>query len=155
MSKYILKRIGYMLLVFFVVSFLMFSVYNLIPSDPARAQLEPLRQTLKPDEFEQRYLALRESMGLDAPIVVRYARWMGLIPDVNGEFDGLLEGNFGYSQVYKKDVIEVIPDRMANTIFINIFRKDFINITSFTKRFIPRINFCNYFKRIFLIIIPI
>ena len=121
MSKYVLKRIGYMLLVFFVVSFLMFSVYNLIPSDPARAQMEPLKSTLKPEEYEQRYLALRESMGLDAPLPVRYARWMGLIPDVNGKFDGLLEGNFGYSQVYKKDVIEVIPDRMANTIFINIF----------------------------------
>ena len=34
---------------------------------------------------------------------------------------GLLQGNFGYSQFYKKDVTEVIVDPMKNTIFINIF----------------------------------
>ncbi len=121
MLKYVLKRIGYMLIVFFVVSFLMFCVYNLIPSDPARAQLEPLKSTLKPEEFEARYQALRLAMGLDDPIVVRYGRWMGIWKDVDGTFNGMLQGNFGFSQVYKMDVIEVIPIRMANTVFINIF----------------------------------
>ena len=37
MGKYIAKRIGYMALVFLIVSFLMYSLYNLIPTDPARA----------------------------------------------------------------------------------------------------------------------
>ena len=62
-------------------------------------------------------------MGLDDPLVIRYMRWMGLWPDVgdNNGFNGLLQGNFGYSQFYKKDVTEVIVDPMKNTIFINIF----------------------------------
>ena len=49
-------------------------------------------------------------MGLDDPLVIRYMRWMGLWPDVgdNTGFNGLLQGNFGYSQFYKKDVTEVI-----------------------------------------------
>ena len=122
MTKYIIKRIGYMIIVFFVVSFLMYSVYNLIPTDPARAELEPLRQTLKPDEYEERYQQLREEYGLDDPIPVRYARWMGLAKDTRTDtFHGMLQGYFGFSQVYKKDVAEIIPDRMENTIFINIF----------------------------------
>ena len=122
MTKYVIKRIGYMIIVFFVVSFLMYSVYNLIPTDPARAELEPLRQTLKPDEYEERYQQLREEYGLDDPIPVRYARWMGLAKDTRTEtFHGMLQGYFGFSQVYKKDVAEIIPDRMENTIFINIF----------------------------------
>ena len=122
MYKYILKRIGYMVIVFFVVSFLMYSVYNLIPTDPARAELEPLRQSLKPDEYEERYQQLREEYGLDDPIPVRYARWMGLAKDTKTDtFHGMLQGYFGFSQVYKKDVAEIIPDRMENTIFINIF----------------------------------
>ena len=37
MGKYVAKRIGYMALVFLIVSFLMYSLYNLIPTDPARA----------------------------------------------------------------------------------------------------------------------
>ena len=32
-----------------------------------------------------------------------------------------MQGNFGYSEFFKRDVIEVIPDPMSNTIFINIF----------------------------------
>ena len=123
MGKYIAKRIGYMALVFLIVSFLMYSLYNLIPTDPARAELEAQKQSLKPAEYEQLYQELRAKMGLDDPLVIRYMRWMGLWPDVgdNNGFNGLLQGNFGYSQFYKKDVTEVIVDPMKNTIFINIF----------------------------------
>ena len=81
MGKYIAKRIGYMALVFLIVSFLMYSLYNLIPSDPARAELEAMKTTLKPDEYEQMYNDLRERMGLNDPLIIRYARWMGLYPD--------------------------------------------------------------------------
>ena len=122
MGKYILKRCAYIVLVFLIVSFLMYSLYNLIPNDPARAELEPLRQTLKPNEYELRYNELRAQMGLDDPLVVRYLRWFGLWPDTDGKtFNGVLQGNFGYSNLYKRNVIEVIPDPMSNTIFINIF----------------------------------
>ena len=122
MGKYILKRCAYIVVVFLIVSFLMYALYNLIPNDPARAELEPLRQTLKPQEYEQRYMELRQKMGLDDHLVVRYLRWMGLWTDTDGEtFNGVLQGNFGYSNLYKRDVIEVIPDPMSNTIFINIF----------------------------------
>ncbi len=122
MGKYIAKRIGYMALVFLIISFLMYSLYNLIPSDPARAELEAMKTTLKPDEYEQMYQDLRERMGLNDPLVVRYARWIGLYPDVQDQgFNGLLQGNFGYSNFFKQDVIDVIKTPMGNTIFINIF----------------------------------
>lgn len=121
MGKYIAKRIGYMALVFLIVSFLMYSLYNLIPSDPARAELEPMKKDLKPAEYEQMYKNLREEMGLDDPLIIRYGRWMGLVPDTHGNFDGLLEGNFGNSQFFKQKVIDVIKAPMSNTIFINIF----------------------------------
>lgn len=78
MGKYIAKRIGYMALVFLIVSFLMYSLYNLIPTDPARAELEAQKQSLKPAEYEQLYQELRAKMGLDDPLVIRYMRWMGL-----------------------------------------------------------------------------
>ncbi len=122
MGKYVIKRLGYMVLVFLIVSFLMYMLYNMIPSDPARMQLEPIRKSFKtPQEYEERYQKLRLEMGLDDPMVIRYARWVGFYPTVEGEFDGMLQGNFGYSTYFKKDVIDVVPDPMSNTIFINIF----------------------------------
>ena len=122
MKKYILKRIVYMVVVFFLVSILMYFLYNLIPSDPARNQLESVKNTLRPEEYEQRYNELREQMGLNDPILVRYARWMGLAPEKQtGEFSGMLQGDFGYSSFFKQDVSQVIPVRMKNTVLINIF----------------------------------
>ena len=121
MTKYVLKRLVYMVIVFLLVSLLMYSIYNLIPTDPARAQLEPLKTTLTPTEYETRYQALRTEMGLDDPLIVRYLRWFGFWPDVDGELNGMLQGNFGYSQIYKTNVSNVLPARMLNTIYINIF----------------------------------
>ena len=121
MTKYVLKRLLYMVIVFLLVSLLMYSIYNLIPTDPARAQLEPLKTTLTPTEYETRYQALRTEMGLDDPLIVRYLRWFGFWPDVDGKVNGMIQGNFGYSQKYKTDVINILPSRMLNTIYINIF----------------------------------
>ncbi len=121
MGKYILKRCGYIVVVFLILSFLMYSLYNLIPTDPARQELEPMRKSLKGDEYQVMYQQLRKQMGLDDPLVVRYLRWMGLWKDTDGSFNGVLEGNFGYSNLYKRDVVEVIKTPMGNTIFINIF----------------------------------
>ncbi|MBQ1530731.1 MAG: ABC transporter permease [Solobacterium sp.] len=121
MTKYIIKRIGYLILVFFIVSLLMYMLYNLIPSDPARDQLEGMKSSLTPEAYQQMYQNLRKQMGLDDHILIRYARWMGLIPNMEGKFYGLLEGNFGYSQYFKKNVIEVVVSPLKTTIFINIF----------------------------------
>ena len=121
-TKYIIKRLVYLVVVFFIVSFLMYALYNLIPSDPARNQLESIKKTVKPDVYQKMYEELREEMGLDDSIFVRYARWMGLAPQKqSGKIDGLLEGNFGNSSFYKKSVIEVVGPPIGNTVFINIF----------------------------------
>lgn len=99
----------------------MYMLYNLIPTDPARAELEPLRQELRADEYDMRYQQLREELGLDDPLIQRYGRWMGLAKDKYGEFNGLLQGNFGYSNLYKKPVAGVIREPLLYTVFINIF----------------------------------
>ena len=119
MSKYLLKRIVYLVIVFFVVSLMMYAIYNLIPSDPAMIQMEPLRKTLKPDIWQQQYQELRQEMGLNDNLLVRYARWMGFIPDVNGKFSGMLEGDFGRSINYKRPVVDIIGTPMLNTIILN------------------------------------
>lgn len=121
MGKYVLKRLVYIVIVFFIVSFLMYSLYNLIPTDPARAQLEPMKAQLKPHEYEQMYKDLRKELGLDDHLVVRYLRWMGITKDMNGKHHGLLQGYFGYSQAFKKDVVNIIKEPIKNTMFINIF----------------------------------
>lgn len=122
MKKYVAKRIGYMVIVFLVLSFFMYFLYNLIPNDPVRAELEGKRDSLLPDQYEELYNRRREELGLDDPLLVRYGRWLGVVPEKSsGKLSGVLEGNFGESSYFRTDVIKVIPSRMKVTIFMNIF----------------------------------
>ena len=129
MLKYILKRIGYMLLVLLILSIIMFVIYNLVPSDRAytEAKAEIARYKNMPKEerdvmFDKIYHDYQVLYGTDVNNkIVRYLRWVGLAPYSDGHLHGLLQGNFGYSYQYNKDVIEIIKAPMRNTIFINIF----------------------------------
>ena len=121
MLKYILKRIVYILIVALILSFLLYVIFNCIDVDYAQLRLSGQEiQLQKEGRYEEVYQALRQKMGLDEPLLMRYLYWMGLAP-LNGEFDGLLQGNFGYSYNYKTDVINLIGDPLKNTIFINVF----------------------------------
>ena len=61
MKKYLLKRLVYLVLVFLAVSFIMYMVYNLVPNDPARAELEPRRRELGKN-YQTEYEKLREQI---------------------------------------------------------------------------------------------
>ena len=47
MGKYILKRIGYMLAVLVVLSFLLFLIYNLVPNNRAYTDAKAEMMTMK------------------------------------------------------------------------------------------------------------
>lgn len=121
MVKYIFKRLGYILLVALLLSFLLYIIYNCIDVDYAYLRLADQRIQLEKDGlWEVTYGNLRKKMGLDEPLVMRYLYWMGFLP-LNGEFNGLLQGNFGYSFVHRTDAINLFGDPLKNTVFINIF----------------------------------
>ncbi len=122
MSKYILKRLGYMLLVFLILSLLMYLVYAMIPFDRARAEADKVKDAYKnnPEAFDQKYQELRKELGTDQNVFMRYLGWLGVVP-INGTYRGLLQGNFGYSYEYAKPVVALLATPMRNTIFLNIF----------------------------------
>lgn len=111
MIKYISKRILYMIFVFFVMSLLLFFLYNLIPGDQARIEVEYLRETATAEEYQYAYERARERLGLDDPMLVRYGKWIG----------GVVQGDLGQSSKYKRDVSDIIVSPLKVTISINIF----------------------------------
>lgn len=133
MGKYVLKRIGYMLLVLLILSILMFLIYNLIPNNraytDARNDMNSMKSALKGKSeaekqafFQARYEEYQRQYGTDTNNqAIRYLRWIGLYPNYYGKFNGLLQGNFGYSYELKDEVLNVIKEPMKNTIFINVF----------------------------------
>ena len=120
MGKYILKRLGYIVLVFFALSFLTFLIYNLIPVDKA---FDMARQECLADKrlvFAERYLYWQRAYGLDGNKFQRYLRWLGLYPFYSGAFKGLLQGHLGDSIQYGKPVLTVIKTPMKNTVVLNL-----------------------------------
>lgn len=111
MLKYVGKRIVYMVGVFFVVSMLMFALFNNVPGDRALAQVQHMKGKITNEQFDVMYNNAREKLGLDDPIPVRYVKWM----------KNLLTGDLGYSTKYKAEVSDVIVEPLKNTIFMNIF----------------------------------
>ena len=111
-----------MLVVFLILSILMYLVYAMIPFDRARAEVEEFKSVYKNDPagFEAKYQELRKELGTDQNVFMRYLGWIGVVP-INGTYKGLLQGNFGYSYVYDRPAQEVLKAPMINTIFINIF----------------------------------
>lgn len=114
-----------MAVVMVILSFIMFFVYSLIPFDRAVVEAEPYRQGLKNNPnaaalYAQRLVQLRRELGTDQNVFVRYLGWLGVGP-IDGKYNGILQGNFGWSYKYGLPASEVLATPMKNTIFINIF----------------------------------
>ena len=130
MGKYILKRFGYLLMVTVILSFILFMIYSLVPANraytDAQTEFKAMKNSIPKGEADKvladLYLKYQRMYGTDTNNrVIRYLRWVGVYPLYNGKFDGLLEGNFGYSYDYKAPVVQMVKNPMLNTIKINIW----------------------------------
>lgn len=97
------KAAGYFLLLL-VTSFLIFVVIEAAPGDPAEIMLGTSAQA-------DTVAALRVELGLDRPMLVRYASWLA----------GVMTGDLGNSYTYSTPVSELIADRLAVTLPLTVF----------------------------------
>ena len=110
MAKYILKRMGYIVIVFFLLSFLLSCILKMVPGDPARLMVEGQKMSVSPEQYEILYQQARERLGLDKPLPIQYLSWLS----------NILRGDLGYSSVYRIPVKDLIGPPMRNTIALNV-----------------------------------
>ena len=96
MIAFLAKRILIGAITLVVASMVVFAVLELLPGDPA---LLMLGMSATPEALD----AMREQMGLNAPVPVRYLGWIG----------GLLAGDFGRSFTYSSPVADLILERVV------------------------------------------
>lgn len=109
-GQYLLKRLLYIVFVFFIISVLMFVIYKMMPGDPVEMMLGDSKTSMKPEAYQALYNQTAEMLNLDKPLPVQYVTWMG----------NMLTGNFGYSIQYKKPVSQIIAAPMKNTVMLNM-----------------------------------
>ena len=95
MIRYTATRLLSLLLSLIAASVVIFTVIEVIPGDPASFMLGV---NARADTL----LALRDQMGLNDPLFVRYFNWV----------TGMLTGDFGTSWTYKTPVAELVSDRI-------------------------------------------
>lgn len=110
MTRYIIKRLIFIVVVFFVLSILLFFLFKLVPGDPARLMVEGQRQSVTPDRYNILYQQARVRLGLDKPLLLQYFSW----------FSNYITGHFGYSASFRIPVLTLIKPAMINTIWLNI-----------------------------------
>ena len=93
--KYILKKTGTLIITLLIVSFLTFLAFDVIQGDAARSKLGT-------EATAEQVEALQEEMGLNDPVPVQYARWLG----------GLVTGDLGESYSYSMPVWELLRDKL-------------------------------------------
>jgi len=103
---YILRRIGFYLVAFWVSITLNFFLPRFMPGDPVSRMVARLQGQIRPDQIE----ALRESFGLsDAPLWEQYLRYLGQI----------FTGNLGFSiSRFPTPVMDVISSVLGWTLLL-------------------------------------
>ena len=121
MGKYILKRIAYIVLVFFILSFLLFMIYNMLPVDKAAEFARNEITANRNLDYNERYEYWQSKLGTNGTKFDRYLRWIGVKAYDDGTYNGILQLDLGDSSKFGKPVAEVLVAPMKNTVFINIF----------------------------------
>ena len=102
--KFILKKIGSLILVLFISSILVFLLIHIIPGDPAEL-MAPLGSSA--EEIE----AIRVAKGLDKPLIIQYTTWIEKI---------ILHGDFGDSLYSGTAVSATIAPKLKNTLILAV-----------------------------------
>jgi ABC-type dipeptide/oligopeptide/nickel transport system permease component len=104
MAQYILRRVSQAVPIIILTSMVVFLMLHLAPGDPVVIILSAKPQAYTQEEFDR----VEKSLGLDKPLYVQYIRWLG----------NTLQGDFGESFYLKRDVRELLFDRMEATLFL-------------------------------------
>ena len=99
--RYFIKKFSTLIITLFIISLLAFLAFQIIPGDP-------VTQMLGTEATESAKEALREQLGLNRPVLVRYFDWLL----------SFIRGDFGMSYNYRMPVGEMLADKLPITMML-------------------------------------
>ena len=116
-NKQLLGRIGQIVLVLLGISFITFALVMLSPGDPVRQMIAGNEDIVV---SQQEVEALRHELGLDKPFIFQYLDWLGRA----------VQGNFGFSYMVKKPVIDELMHSLPATVILAVASTVFMLLVS-------------------------
>ena len=108
MLKYFAKRLLLLIPKLLIISLIVFFALQALPGDAISRSVPPrVYQSMSETQLE----ALRESLGLNDPLMTQYFRWLG----------NMLHGDFGYSQSTGSNIGTMLAGRLPSTIELVFF----------------------------------
>ncbi|MFD2679338.1 ABC transporter permease [Bacillus seohaeanensis] len=104
MGRFLLRRLGLMIVILLLVSIIIFSLVHITPGDPARMMLGQ-------EATDEAVQALRAKMGLNLPLYQQYLNWIG----------GIFQGDFGSSLKDNTPVLTVLMQKVPVTLQLTVF----------------------------------
>ena len=101
MWRFLLRRLGLLLLTLWLMSVTIFVIVQILPGDVARVILGQFATAGD-------IATLRHQYGLDQPLPIRYLRWIG----------GCLTGDWGQSYYLDVPVLSVLPGDLLNSLIL-------------------------------------
>ena len=106
--KFTIKKLLRMALLLLGVSLTAFLLMDASPLDPLQTNIgQAALGTMSPEQIAR----LEAYWGVDAPAAERYLGWLG----------GVLRGDLGVSLLYRRPVLEVIGQRLSNSLGLLVF----------------------------------
>lgn len=116
-NKQLLGRIGQIVLVLLGISFITFALVMLSPGDSVRQMIAGNEDIIV---SQQEVEALRHELGLDKPFIFQYLDWLGRA----------VQGDFGFSYMVKKPVIEELMHSLPATVILAVASTVFMLLVS-------------------------
>lgn len=104
MGYYLLKRLGLALITLVLISMLVFAAAEILPGDVGRTILGPYAT-------EEQVARLNHELGVDRPLLVRYADWVA----------DFVRGDWGMSYLLNQPVRDLVTDRLRNSLYLGAF----------------------------------
>lgn len=125
MRNYIIRRLLILIPTLLILTFIIFLLATLIPGDIIDATQSRSTADVGVDRE-----ALEVLYGLDAPFMVQYGRWLGVVPLAEGGLQGFLQWDLGRSWWRRRPVLELVGLSWPVTLELGILAIIIANLIS-------------------------
>jgi len=119
MRAYLMRRVALIIPTLILVTIITFLMVRFVPGSVLDLMVSDMasESELGHDQLMQ---TLKMNLGLDVPVYAQYVRWMGIAPQGDGGFHGVLQGDLGISLWTKRDIVTEIVSRIPISVELGV-----------------------------------
>ena len=119
MISYAIRRVLLIIPTFILVTMIVFLSVRFIPGDVVDLMVAEMSMQMGMG-MDETYEHLSESLGMNVPLHIQYVRWLGVMPQKSGDFNGLFQFDLGKSLWKNTPVLDEFIDRFPVSLELGI-----------------------------------